>query len=97
MEGGSATPERGPSNYGADGNAVRGMEFESFNESSIKNKVWNSSVRLVEFCGCVCVCMLNHLQSLSAYEMFGRHLIQIPSVSAERAAAILDHFPTIAS
>ena len=35
------------------------------------------------------------LQVLTVYEMFGRHLMQIPGLSAERAAAILDHYPTI--
>jgi ERCC4-type nuclease len=36
-------------------------------------------------------------KTLTAYEMLGRHLIQVPCVSAERAAAILDHFPTISA
>ena len=38
-------------------------------------------------------CLL--MKVLNVYEMFGRHLMQVPSVSAERAAAILDYFPTV--
>ena len=43
--------------------------------------------------GSICVILL--MKVLNAYEMFGRHLMQVPSVSAERAAAIIDHFPTV--
>ena len=28
------------------------------------------------------------------YEMFGRHLFQLPGFSAERAAAVLEVYPT---
>ena len=66
---------------------ILAMEFTSFNEASVKNKVIsrNECIRLAFF----------FLQTLSAYEMFGRHLMQVPGISADRAAVILDHFPTI--
>ena len=34
-------------------------------------------------------------QSLTVHEMFGRHLIQLPGLSAEKAAVILKHYPTL--
>lgn len=36
------------------------------------------------------------MQVLSVREMFGRHLTQLPGVSAEKAAAVLEQYPTVA-
>ena len=42
------------------------------------------------FTALLCIC----IQVLTVYEMFGRHLFQLPGFSAERAAAVLEVYPT---
>ena len=74
---------------------VCSIAFSTFNEVSVKSKVMFGM-------GLFFICHVHmllvyylQLQVLSVYEMFGRHLINLPNCSAEKAATILEKYPTI--
>lgn len=79
---------------------VCSIAFSTFNEVSVKSKVmFNMGPSFFFFSLAMCMLSLfdstSQLQVLSVYEMFGRHLINLPNCSAEKAAAILEKYPTI--
>ena len=70
------------------------MPFGQFNEASIKNKVRKIKCGFTEDRNQNLNWFPVHSQVLTVYEMFGRHLFQLPGFSAEKAAAVLERYPT---
>lgn len=58
-----------------------------------------SEMELATSCGVLCEmfkykCSKNILQMLTVSEMFSKHLMQLKGVSAERAMALVEKYPT---
>lgn len=48
------------------------------------------------WCVFVCLCVnVCYVKALTVREMFGRHLMQLPGLSADKAAVILGEYPTL--
>ncbi len=79
---------------------VHGIEFSKFNEASIKNKVSFLCFSVFMFqgngvCWLPLIALTCDMKPLTVQEMFGRHLMQLPGLSADKAAVILEKYPTL--
>ena len=69
------------------------VNFMTFSEND-GNAKWSLLLCLIHmYAMCQMTCCM---QVLMVGEMFGRHLFQLPNFSADRAAAVLAQYPTLA-